>query len=95
MNKSVIGREYFIMKGSSMIYLKSNIAYLMKKKDISKYRLCKDCGFGRSMVYRFINTECMDITVKTLIKLAEYFGVSIDDLVYKDLGKNGRYDTDR
>ena len=48
------------------------------------------------MVYRFINTECMDITtVKTLIKLAEYFGVSIDDLVYKDLGKNGRYDTDR
>ena len=74
-----------------MIYLKSNIAYLMEKKDISKYRLCKECGFGRSMVYRFINTECMDITVKTLIKLAEYFDISIDDLVYKNLENESHY----
>ena len=68
-----------------MIYLKSNITYLMKKNSLSKNKLRKSCGFAHSTVYRFFNTECMDMTVKTLIKLAEYFDISIDDLVYKDL----------
>lgn len=65
-----------------MVY--ENIVALCKEHGISIARLEKECGLGNATVRGWKNGSP---TLKCLVEVAHYFGVSLDELV---LGKERR-----
>lgn len=65
--------------------LQKNINYLKKKNNLSLNDIAKGCGMPKSCVFNFIHTDGYNCTIKNLIKLSDYFNVSIDDLIYEDM----------
>lgn len=53
---------------------------LLDQRNISVYRLCKSLNLDQSMVRRWLQDGRMP-SAENLIKLADYFDVSIDYLV--------------
>ena len=71
-----------------MIYLKSNIHVLKEMKNISYRTLSKESGVSRCSLQNIFNIKDVSkVSVGTVIRLSEYFKVSLDDLLFKDLGK--------
>lgn len=68
----------------------SNLRYLRKKHGITQTELAKVLGFkGKSSVCA-IETGTVEISVDNLIKLADYFNVTLDQLVKEDLSKEAK-----
>ena len=59
-----------------------NLQSLMSAKGISRRKLAKECGISPSAVNSWFNRSAENISLPTLKKLSEYFGVSIEELVY-------------
>lgn len=59
-----------------------NLQALMSAKGISRRKLAKECGISPSAVNSWFNRSAENISLPTLKKLSEYFGVSIEELVY-------------
>jgi len=53
---------------------------LLEKKGITQYRLSKDIGVSEGLISEWKGGKCKP-TTERLIKLAKYFGVSIDYLL--------------
>ena len=53
----------------------------MSAKGISRRRLAKECGISPSAVNSWFNRSAENISLQTLKKLSEYFGISIEELV--------------
>ena len=67
------------LRPSAPIYV-SNLRYLRKKHNITQTELAKVLGFkGKSSVCA-IETGTVEISVDNLIKLADYFNVTLDEL---------------
>lgn len=49
----------------------------MKEKNISAYKLAKDTGIHASTISKW-KKNGMKLNVSTLVKLANYFGVSVE-----------------
>ena len=66
--------------------LSQNLKYLRKKNNISQQALADKIGMSRSSIgdYERGRTEP---DIDTLIKIVDYFDVSVDDLLRKDLKK--------
>ena len=66
--------------------LNKNIKYIRKKNRTSQQELADAVGVGRTSLgdYERGRTEP---DIKTLIRLSDYFNISIDDLIRKDLQK--------
>ena len=62
-----------------------NLQSLMSAKGISRRKLAKECGISPSAVNSWFNRSAENISLPTLKKLSEYFGVSIEELVYGKL----------
>lgn len=60
----------------------SNLQALMQAKGISRRKLAADCGISPSAVNSWFNRSAENISLKTLKKLSEYFGVSMEELVH-------------
>lgn len=69
------------------MYLHQNIMYLLQKNEISIYRMGRDLNMSERTAYQITQKESEATRLKTVMRVAEYFGVSLDDLVYKDLSK--------
>lgn len=67
------------------MYLQANITYLRTVKNISSYRMAHDLGMSLRTASYIEHKDSESIRLKTVMRVAEYFGVSLDDLVYKDL----------
>jgi len=67
-----------------MNFLSTNIKYLRQKKGLTQEDLAKIVGKSRVLVSQWESDE-RDITTEDIIKLSEYFCVSMDALVGKDL----------
>lgn len=67
--------------------LTSNLTYLMKEKNINRTELAKEIGIAPSTINSWYNRSCENISLQTLLKLSEYFNISIEDLV------NGNYNS--
>ena len=52
---------------------------LCRKKGVTQYRVAKECGFGESMISKWKHGKYPK--TETLIKLANYFGCTLDFLV--------------
>ena len=64
-----------------------NLALLRKKFEISQQKLGKDVGLARNTICQYENGNRVP-DVDTLIKLADYFNVSVDYLLGHDVTVN-------
>lgn len=65
----------------------NNLKILRKKKNLTLKELEKISDISFSSIARIEREERKEITIQTVIKLAEALEVSLDDLVLKDLSK--------
>lgn len=65
--------------------MKFRLKELRKKKNISQLKMAMDLGMNQNSISRYENME-READYATLIKFADYFGVSLDFLL-------GRSDT--
>lgn len=59
-----------------------NLQALMSAKGISRRRLAKECGISPSAVNPWFNRSAENISLQTLKKLSDYFGISIEEPVH-------------
>lgn len=74
---------------SAPVYV-SNLIYLRKKHHVTQSDIADFLGFkGKSSICA-IETGSVDISVENLIKLADYFGVTLDQMAKHDLAREWR-----
>lgn len=69
-----------------------NLAYLMRKKCYSKYRLAKELRCHQTTVANWLSGDSMP-QGRMLFTIAEHFEVDIDDLVNVDLAQKEKPST--
>jgi len=67
-----------------MKYLSTNIRFLRQKKGLTQAELAKIVGKTRTLITAWESEEKI-ITVEDIIKISDYFNVTMDDLVSNDL----------
>ena len=66
------------------MYLNTNLSLLRKKWGLTQGEMAEVIGLTQSAVGLYESGD-REPSLKNLIKIAEYFSVSIDDLLLKDL----------
>ena len=61
--------------------LNLRIEELLKEKDISKNRICKDLDIPRSNFNRYCRNECQRLDIAMLCKLLHYLDVDVSELL--------------
>ena len=61
-----------------------NLDKLIEKEGISKNEFSKKVGIAPSTISSWYNKGYENISLKTLIKLSEYFDISLDELIFGD-----------
>lgn len=70
--------------GPSTPFYVSNIKYLRKKNELTQDAMAKFLGVSKASYCKYENGE-VDIRIEQLSKLADFFGVTLDQLVKQDL----------
>jgi len=65
-------------------FLSSNLKFLRSKNNLNQEDIAKVVGKARSLVSQW-ESDDREITTEDIIKLSDYFGVSMDSFVGKDL----------
>ena len=73
--------------------LLKNLDYLLRVNNLTRAQLSRELNIAPSTINTWFSKGCENISLRFLIKLSEYFGISIDDLVYRDL-ENGENEKD-
>ena len=68
--------------------LLKNLDYLLRVNNLTRAQLSRELNIAPSTINTWFCKGCENISLRFLIKLSEYFGVSIDDLVHRDLEKD-------
>ena len=68
--------------------LLKNLDYLLRVNNLTRAQLSRELNIAPSTIKTWFSKGCENISLRFLIKLSEYFGVSIDDLVHRDLEKD-------
>ena len=68
--------------------LLKNLDYLLRINNLTRAQLSRELNIAPSTINTWFSKGCENISLRFLIKLSEYFGVSIDDLVHRDLEKD-------
>lgn len=58
-----------------------NLEKLMAEKNMNKSDLARACGLSTSTVNSWWNRSCENISLPTIMKIARYFNVTIEELV--------------
>lgn len=74
------------------MHIKNNINYLINKNNISYSEIERKSGVSKSDISKLIREkrDQRNLTIETVVKLANYFKVSLDDFVLKDLAKENK-----
>ena len=70
------------------LYVK-NLRYLRSKHDMTHEDIADLLGYRRKQRYVVIETGEASVSVEDLEKLADFFGVTMDQLIKQDLSKDG------
>lgn len=70
------------------MYLHTNITFLREQKGITNRHMAADMKISPSVAHAIEFKDTKGTRLLTAMKIAEYFKVSLDDLVYKDLAAN-------
>ena len=68
--------------------LLKNLDYLLTVNNLTRAQLSRELNIAPSTINTWFSKGCENISLRFLIKLSKYFGVSIDDLVHRDLEKD-------
>ncbi len=79
------------VNGRSVIHLPTNIRTLRKKLNISQEELANRIGLNRGNIASYENGSA-EPRICNLLKLADFFGVSLMDLAQSDLSDPERYE---
>lgn len=71
----------------NFMHLRSNIEYLLKKRDSNPYRLQEETNIPQPTIQRILSGETDNPRQKTLQNLSLWSGYSVGDLLDKDLKK--------
>lgn len=63
----------------------SILSDLMTERRVTAYQLCKDCGFSRATVSRFLKGQRQP-SFECLVKIARALDVSLLEFDYVDIG---------
>ena len=66
--------------------LNNNVKYLRKRNNITQLELSKKLNISKMSLSNFEGGS-VNTSLEVLDKLHQIFGISIDDLIYKDLSK--------
>ncbi|AUA36814.1 phage regulatory protein [Clostridioides difficile] len=58
-----------------------NIKQMLRKRDIKPYKLAKELNIDVSGLYKLLRNKSSNPTIDTLIKLADYLDITLDELV--------------
>ncbi|EGT4872100.1 helix-turn-helix domain-containing protein [Clostridioides difficile] len=58
-----------------------NIKQILRKRDIKPYKLAKELNIDVSGLYKLLRNKSSNPTIDTLIKLADYLDITLDELV--------------
>ena len=58
-----------------------NIKQILRKRDIKPYKLAKELNIDISGLYKLLKNKNSNPTIDTLIKLADYLDITLDELV--------------
>ncbi len=74
------------------MHIKSNLVYLKQINNLTVRQLAKATGLTNARYGNIINGKINEknLTIETVTKLANYFKVSLDDFVFKDLAKENK-----
>lgn len=75
----------FTLKGGEIMFFISNLVYLTKNKDINQNQLASKLGISRQSINNMLRKKDLDPKASTIIRIAEIYNLSIDDLLLKDL----------
>ena len=75
-----------------MSFLK-NLEALMLKKNINRSELARGVGISASTVNSWWNRSCENISLQTLIKISNYFGITLEELVNGTASEGFVFDT--
>jgi phage repressor protein C with HTH and peptisase S24 domain len=101
--QGVIGRDYrenrvacdspHMAEGFDIAAIRASIETLMSRDGIKRKPLAKAAGLGETAIRDIFNPDRQDVKASTLIKLAEFFDVSVDEIAGRGpvplLGKIG------
>ena len=71
-----------------------NLKLLRKRKGISQEEIANDLGLTRSS-YSGYENGVAEPNIETLIKISEYYDISLDKFIKRDLGKISERDWDK
>ncbi|MCC0642675.1 helix-turn-helix transcriptional regulator [Clostridioides sp. ZZV14-6150] len=58
-----------------------NISQILRKRGIKPYKLAKELNVDVSGLYKLLKNKRTNPTIDTLIKLANYLDITLDELV--------------
>ena len=58
-----------------------NISQILRKRDIKPYKLPTELNIDISGLYKLLKNKNSNPTIDTLIKLADYLDITLDELV--------------
>lgn len=67
--------------------LLKNLDYLMRTNNLTRAKLARELNIAPSTINTWFNKGCENISLRFLIKISDYFQITIDDLVHADLEK--------
>lgn len=68
--------------------VRARIEDLMEERGIKRKPLAKAAGLGETSIRDIFDERRRDVRVGTLVKLADYFGITLDDLIGRDAVHN-------
>ena len=68
--------------------LLKNLDYLLRVNNLTRAQLSRELNIAPSTINTWFSKGCENISLRFLIKLSEYFGISIDGLVHRGLEKD-------
>ena len=71
-----------------MLHLVDNIKYLRARKGLSQQRLADALGVTRARYSKYEYSQA-EPPLELVVKLSSFFGISIDDLLSKDMRQHG------
>lgn len=71
-----------------------NLDDLLHVNKMSRSDLARAIGIGPSTVNAWFNRSCENVSLKSLVAVADYFKITLDDLVNGDLSKSAPANTE-
>lgn len=71
----------------NMFFVK-NLNYLTKNSEINQNQLASRLGISRQSINNMLRKEDLDPKASTIIRIAEIYNISIDNLLLKDLSSD-------